>query len=216
MKKKLIIILLILVIIGITIYLINYNKDPFKNYKTIKNYSDLVEINPNAKKLTTKTIDDEIKERKYIEELSSSLILGYSLYSSPFTDEITVVKDMEELELLNLTYIFMTNNQESVCIKEDYLKDMLHKYFRIDKDDFSNDVKEYLYSKTKRSYCFDSLDFDNVKLELINYQRNKNSIELKYKEENTYEEETYEWDIKFYYDKEGYYLYSFSNIIVPY
>ncbi|MBR4261827.1 MAG: hypothetical protein IKQ35_00500 [Bacilli bacterium] len=215
MQKKLIITISILIIIFIIIIcLINNKKDPYKDYKTIGNYDDLEKINNNYVELKQKPIENQIEEKEYIKKLSYSLILGYSLYSSPFTDEEIVIKDMEELELLNLTYIFLTNNNASACIKEDFLKEMLYKYFRIKKRVFSNEVKEYLYDKKKKSYCFNSVDFDDIKLDLINYQKYDDSIQLKYIENNINEDEKYEWNIKFSYDKEGYYLRSFSNIII--
>ena len=213
MKKKIIIIITILIVLFLTIFIIS-DKATFKNYKKIDSKDNLLEVNHDYIDLTTHTIDNKNEEREYIEKLSSSLILGYMLYSSPFTDGETIIKNMEELELLNLTYIFMTNDQDSVCISEDYLKEMIHRYFRIDKDSFSKEVKNYLYSNIKHGYCFDSIEFDNSALNLVDYKNTNGSIILKYREVNEYEDEIYEWNIKFNSDSEGYYLYSFSNIIV--
>ena len=213
-RKKLILIIIIILCIMAYFYYSSLKREEFNNYKVIKNNDELVElVNSDAVELVNEPFSDKKRERNYIEELSNSLISGYSYFSAHFTDEEIVIKNMDEFEILNLTYMFMTKGKDSVCIKEKYLNEMIYKYFRIDSLNISKEIKDYLYDDLKNSYCFEAF-YSDINLELVNYESNSDSINLTYNEYNSDEDETYEWNIIFYKDNEGYYLYSFNNVIV--
>ncbi len=206
---------IIVIILIILLYALSLVRFDFIDYIQINNYDDLItKVNNNAINSVNTIFEDESKEREYITNLSDSFIIGYSFYSSPFIDDNFVIRDRNQLEILNITNLFMTQGKENVCINTNYFNDMLYSFFRIENMKIEKDVKKYLYDFYRRSYCFKKEESSDINLQLISYHKKDSVITLKYVEDNIDEGEKYEWEIEFLRDEKGYYLNSFSNIVI--
>ncbi len=159
-KKRVIIIVVGCLLLGLGIYLCSTIHFSFFKYAYIKNEKDVLKDNIYFYSL-------ENKENVNIKEYSASLINGY-YYIDPsyFADSVEIDSLPDETKLF-LTYIFITGGKKDTCIEKKFFLKMLNYYFGINKIKWNLKNTSSGYDWFLHAYCFQNVS-----------QLNQNSLKL--------------------------------------
>ena len=210
-KVKLLIVIIVIILLLLLLSLVHFD---YLKYVSVDNYSDLVQyVNSDVVDVVDVPFDNEEDESVYVKNLSESFIQGYKVFDSPFMELTYQVSNLSDVEKLMLTYYFMTSGKGSVCFKKDFFHEMFQKYFGTDmKLEFRD--KRNFYDFFRGRYCINGEMLTNHTFSLADYTKNGNVISLTYYENDVDNSAIYEWNISFLRESNGYYLNSFSNIVV--
>lgn len=173
-RKKIIISVIIVILVGLGIFICSTIHFSFFKYTYLKNEQDVLKENDNFYSLDN-------RENINIEEFSLSLKNGYYYIDPSYFEDSVQISDLSNETKLFLTYLFITGGKNDTCIEKKYFLKMMNYYFGI------NDIKWNLkktssgYDWFLHAFCFKSIPQTNQNdLLLENISENEESYILKY------------------------------------